>query len=150
MSQARPAKHDANGSGAGRFPLARFLLAGGTSAVVNILSRMALSLVMSYEAAIVVAYLCGMTMAYVLNRLFVFAPSGRAVHDEYLRFAIVNIFSLALVWTVSVGLALYLFPAIGFTWHAETIAHVVGVSTTAVSSYFGHRYFSFAAAPESL
>ena len=150
MNQARFAKSEPNGAGAERHRFARFLVVGGIAALVNILSRMALSLVMSYEAAIVVAYLCGMTMAYVLNRLFVFAPSGRAVHDEYLRFAIVNIFSLALVWTVSVGLALYLFPAIGFTWHAETIAHVVGVSTTAVSSYFGHRYFSFAAAPESL
>ena len=67
-----------------------FFLVGGVAALVNILSRIALNLSMPYEMAIVVAYVCGMTTAYVLNKLFVFAPSGRAVHDEYLRFAIVN------------------------------------------------------------
>ena len=131
-----------------RNQFARFLLVGGIAAAVNILSRIALNLAMSYEAAIVVAYLCGMTTAYALNRLFVFAPSGRAVHDEYLRFTIVNLVALVQVWIVSVGLALFIFPLIGFTWHAETIAHIVGVIIPTFTSYLGHRYFSFAAAPQ--
>lgn len=42
------------------------------------------------------------------------------------------------------GLAFFLFPAIGFTWHAKTIAHIAGVSVPAITSYFGHRHFSFA------
>src|SRR4030095_7178273 len=65
-----------------------FVLAGGTAAVVNILSRIALNWVMPYEAAIVAAYLCGMTTAYLLNRHFVFAASGLAVASEDLRFAL--------------------------------------------------------------
>jgi len=146
LNQARPAKSEPNGAGAERHRFARFLVVGGIAALVNILSRIGFNLVMSYEAAIVFAYLCGMTTAYGLNRLFVFSPSGRAVYDEYLRFTIVNLVALTLVWTVSVGLAFYLFPAIGFTWHAETVAHIVGVTVPAVTSYFGHRYFSFAAA----
>ena len=51
------------------------------------------------------AYLVGMTIAYLLNRLFVFERSGRAVADEYVRFGIVNLVALAQVWIVSVGLA---------------------------------------------
>lgn len=125
----------------------RFLLVGGVSAVVNILSRIALNLAMSFQAAVLVAYLIGMTTAYVLNKLFVFGPSGRAVHEEYFRFTLVNLLSVAQVWIVSVGLAFHVFPAIGFTWHAETIAHTIGVAVPAVTSYFLHRYFSFAAAP---
>jgi putative flippase GtrA len=124
----------------------RFVLVGGIAALVNILSRIAFSFAMSYGAAIVVAYLCGMTTAYALSKLFVFAPSGRAVHDEYVRFAIVNLVALAQVWIVSVGLAFYVFPLIGFSWHVETVAHAVGVAVPAVTSYFGHRHFSFAAA----
>jgi len=123
---------------------ARFLVVGGLAAVVNILSRIVLNLVMSYEVAIIFAYLCGMTTAYLLNRFFVFTPSGRAVHDEYLRFTLVNLIAVAQVWIVSVGLALYIFPMIGVTWHAETIAHIIGVAIPTVTSYFGHRYFSFA------
>ncbi len=75
-SQPSPRRH--------RFLL--FLAAGGVAAIVNIVSRILLNYVMPYEVAIVVAYLCGMTTAYVLNRLFVFDASGRSIHGEYLRF----------------------------------------------------------------
>jgi putative flippase GtrA len=122
-----------------------FVLAGGTAALVNILSRIALNWVMPYEVAIIVAYLCGMTTAYLLNRYFVFAASGRGVASEYTRFALVNLAAVAQVWIVSVGLARLAFPAIGFTWHAETVAHVIGVAIPVFTSYLGHKHFSFAA-----
>ena len=122
-----------------------FVLAGGTAAIVNILSRIALNWLMPYEVAIIVAYLCGMTTAYLLNRYFVFAASGRGVASEYTRFALVNLAAVAQVWIVSVGLARLAFPAIGFTWHAETVAHVIGVAIPVFTSYLGHKHFSFAA-----
>ena len=124
-----------------RFAL--FVAAGGFAALVNIGSRIVLSLVMRYETAIVLAYLCGMTTAYALNRLFVFERSGRSVTDEYLRFAIVNAVALAQVWVVSVGLARFVFPALGFAWHADTVAHVIGVAVPVFTSYLGHKHFSF-------
>jgi len=126
-----------------RFAL--FLVAGGTAALVNILSRIAFNWLMPYEVAIVVAYLCGMTTAYLLNKRFVFASSGRGVASEYTRFALVNLAAVAQVWVVSVGLARLVFPAIGFAWHAETIAHVIGVTIPVFTSYMGHKHFSFAA-----
>jgi putative flippase GtrA len=52
--------------------------------------------------------------------------------------------ALVQVWVVSVGLARLVFPAVGFTWHADDIAHLIGVTIPAVTSYFGHRHFSFA------
>jgi putative flippase GtrA len=142
MTAGSAPAHVSRGS---RAQFVRFLAVGVVAALVNILSRIALNYVMSYEVAIVVAYVCGMTTAYVLNKLFVFSPSGRAVHDEYIRFTIINLFALAQVWIVSVGLAFYVFPSIGFDWHAETVAHIIGVMVPAVTSYFGHRHFSFAA-----
>ena len=126
-----------------RFAL--FVVAGGIAALVNIASRIALNLVMPYEVAIVVAYVCGMTTAYALNKLFVFERSGRAVTDEYVRFTLVNLVAVAQVWLVSVGLARLLFPAVGITWHAETVAHVIGVIVPVFTSYLGHKHFSFAA-----
>ena len=126
-----------------RFAL--FLFAGGTAALVNILSRIAFNWLMPYEVAIVVAYLCGMTMAYLLNKRFVFTSSGRGVASEYMRFALVNLAAVAQVWIVSVGLARMVFPAISFIWHAETVAHVIGVTIPVFTSYMGHKHFSFAA-----
>jgi putative flippase GtrA len=122
-----------------------FVMAGGLAAAINIASRIVLNLAMPYEVAIVFAYLCGMTAAYVLNRLWVFGASGRAVSHEYLRFALVNAVAVAQVWLVSVGLARFIFPWIAFVWHAETVAHVIGVAVPIVTSYLGHKHFTFAA-----
>lgn len=123
----------------------RFLAAGGAAALVNVASRVVYQFATSYEVAIVLAYLTGMTTAYLLNRAFVFAPSGRGVREEYARFALVNVVALAQVWVVSVGLARLVFPALGMTWHADTLAHVIGVLVPAVTSYFGHKHLTFAA-----
>jgi putative flippase GtrA len=98
---------------------------------------------MSYEAAIPVAYLIGMGVAYVLNRALVFAPSGRAISDEWVRFSIVNLIAAGQVWIVSVGLARVVFPAIGFGFHTETTAHVIGVLSPVFTSYIGHKHITF-------
>jgi 4-hydroxybenzoate polyprenyltransferase/putative flippase GtrA len=127
-----------------RGDFARFILAGGIAAVVNWLSRFAFSQFMSLSAAVGAAYLVGMSTAFVLTRSFVFERSGRDIHHEYLRFALVNVVALAQVWLVTVGLAEYVFPALGLNWHAEALAHGIGVLVPAVTSYFGHRHFTFA------
>jgi putative flippase GtrA len=122
----------------------RFLLTGGVAAGVNVMARWLLSHAVVYELAVALAYLVGMATAYCLSRTFVFECSGRSVADEAARFALVNVVALAQVWVVSVGLARLVFPAVGFVWHAEDVAHLIGVAIPAVTSYFGHRHFSFA------
>ena len=120
-----------------------FLITGGLSAAVNLGSRLALSLALPYEVAVALAYLIGMVTAFALFRSFVFQPGGSVV-SEFRRFAIVNAFAFCLVWITSIGLARLVFPALAFTWHAETIAHVIGVMTPVASSYYGHKKYSFA------
>ena len=120
-----------------------FLLVGGFAAFVNWLSRFFFSDFMSFSAAIVLAYLVGMTTAFVLSRLVVFEKSGRSAQSDFLRFAIVNVFAVIQVWLISVALARWLMPWAGFTSHAEEIAHAVGVAAPIVTSYLGHRHFTF-------
>ena len=121
----------------------RFLIAGGLAAAVNIGSRMLFNLAMPFEWAVVLAYLTGMATAYGLMRIFVFDGSGRSAQSEFIRFAIVNIVGIGLVVFISITLSGYVFPAINFTWHAKFISHVLAVATPALTSYFGHKYFSF-------
>lgn len=123
---------------------ARFLLTGGVAAGVNVVSRFFLSMVMDYRWAVIAAYLCGMTTAWILSRVFVFEGTGRSRTAEYVRFGLVNIAAAAQVWIVSVGLAEYAFPAVGFAWHPEDVAHVIGVIIPVFTSYLGHKHFSFA------
>jgi putative flippase GtrA len=125
---------------------ALFLVAGGIAAAMNWLSRFAYSRFMGLTAAVAAAYLTGMVTAYVLNRQFVFDRSGRRMHDEAGRFVLVNLFALLQVWAVTLGLVRYVFPAIGWQWHNEALAHAIGVASPLAASYFGHRYFTFARA----
>ena len=121
----------------------RFLLTGAFAALVNLASRYVLTPILGFGASVLVAYVIGMITAYVLFRLLVFGGSDRSIVSEVYRFAIVNIVALGLVWTVSVGLARVLFPAVGYSWHAEDIAHLVGVCIPAISSYIGHAKYTF-------
>lgn len=123
-----------------RFAL--FLLTGGLSASVNLGSRLVLSLFLPYEVSVAVAYLIGMGTAFLLFRRFVF-ERGRFWLTELKRFALVNVFAFCLVWVTSVVLARVAFPALGFTWHAETVAHLIGVMMPVASSYYGHKKYSF-------
>ncbi len=121
----------------------RFLAAGGASAVLNMVSRWMLGHVVSYELSVALAYVVGIVSAFALMRLFVFEPARGAAHAQFTRFVMVNVLGFAVVWVVSVGLARGVFPSVGYRWHADTIAHAIGIASSALTSYHGHRFFSF-------
>ena len=121
----------------------QFLIVGGFSAGVNFISRIGFSELVSYRYAIVLAYLIGMLTAFILSKHYVFEKSGRAFKDEFRDFAIINIFAIIQVWLISVGLAEYLFPYISFNFYPEEIAHLIGLGIPAITSYLGHKHFSF-------
>lgn len=120
-----------------------FLLTGGVAALVNVVSRFLLNPLLGFVPAVIVAYVIGMLVAYVLFRAVVFGKSGRSVANETTRFVIVNIVALTVVTAVSWMLARIVFPAVGFTRHAEDIAHVIGVCVPAITSYIGHSRYTF-------
>lgn len=121
----------------------RFLLTGGMAAAVNIGSRYIFNCFVPFGWSIILAYFLGMLTAYILARLFVFSPTERGVVSELWRFVLVNLVSLSIVWGTTMGLAFIIFPALHFTWHAEDVAHFIGVLSPAVPSFIGHKYFSF-------
>jgi len=122
-----------------------FLMVGGFAAAVNVVSRYVLNIALSYQVSIVIAYIIAMITAYVLNRLLVFKVDG-SVKGQLFRFTIVNIVALFFVWGTSMLFARIIFPGIGMTWYPDDIAHMIGVAVPAVSSYLGHKYFTFRAA----
>lgn len=120
-----------------------FLLTGGIAALVNVGSRAGLSLFVSYQSAVLLAYLFGMITAYALSRWFVFDASGKPVSEELAKFALVNVIAAAQVWSVSMVLNYYLLPAINWSFERELVAHLIGVVSPVATSYFGHKHFSF-------
>jgi len=120
-----------------------FLLTGGLAATVNFASRILFNQWMGYSAAIVLAYLVGMATAFVLARQFVFKDGRQALHHSALYFVLVNAVAVLQTWAVSMGLALYVLPALGVTHFAAEIAHAVGVVVPVFTSYLGHKHLSF-------
>lgn len=130
-------------AGGGHRQLATFVLTGGIAALANLIARWLFSHAMTYAAAVALAYLIGMTVAFLLARAFVFTDHRAHWHHEYARFALVNVVSLLVVLGVSLGMLDIVLPAIGWPWHAAEIAHLAGVASPILLSFYAHKHFSF-------
>ena len=121
----------------------QFLIVGGFAALVNFVSRIIINEWVNYRIAVFLAYLVGMLTAFILSKIYVFEKSGRHHWHELRDFTLVNLLAVVQVWLISVGLAEYLFPAVGYTFYAPEVAHLIGLAIPAVTSYLGHKYYSF-------
>ena len=121
----------------------RFVAVSLVAAALNIGSRIGFSLLVPYTVAIVLAFMVGLSTAFVLNRMLVFVDHDNAFHQQAFWFTAVNVAALAQTLAISLLLVKWLFPILGMNWHAPTIAHVIGVGVPAITSYLGHRYLSF-------
>lgn len=125
----------------------QFLIVGGFAALVNFVARIIINEWVGYRIAVVLAYLVGMLTAFILSKIYVFEKSGRHHWHELRDFTLVNLLAVIQVWLISVGLAEYLFPAAGYTFYAPEVAHLIGLAIPAVTSYLGHKYYSFRKSP---
>jgi putative flippase GtrA len=121
----------------------RFLMAGGIAAAANYGSRFLFSLWLGYGTAIVLAYLVGMVVAFVLMRQHVFDAKKSALGPQIMKFVGVNVLAVLQTLAISLVLARWVFPKLGIVEYAEAVAHLVGVLVPVVTSYFGHRMLTF-------
>jgi putative flippase GtrA len=122
---------------------ARFFFVGVAAAAVNIFSRVLISYVVRFEYAVALAFPIALTFAFVMSRFFVFEASKRPVWEQYLRFWLVNLVALIQVWLISIGLTYWFFPAIGWTFYPELLAHTIAVCSPVLTSYYAHKAFTF-------
>jgi len=120
-----------------------FLVAGGIAAAANIVSRIIFSRYVWLEVAVVLAYLVGMVVAFVLMRSRVFPPSDKPVARQIVVFSVVNLLAIVQTLVVTLLLARWFLPSLGITLFVEEIAHVVGVCVPIFTSFLGHKYYSF-------
>jgi len=121
----------------------KFLVAGGIAAAANVLSRILFSRFMGLEAAVILAYCVGMLVAFVLMRSQVFPRSGSRLSHQVAKFVAVNLAAVLQTLVITLLLARWALPALGVRHFVEEIAHIVGVCVPVVTSYFGHKHFSF-------
>jgi putative flippase GtrA len=119
-----------------------FIVAGGTAATFNFISRIILSMYISYSISIIIAYVIGMVIAFSLNRLFVFNTDNRVVRQVVL-FTVVNLVGITQTYFISIYLANHLFHHMNLNCYPEEVAHFIGISIPTFTSYIGHKFLTF-------
>ena len=121
----------------------RFLIVGGIALVLHWLSRFAFNWFMGYGWAIVMAYLIGIGVAFLLNRLFVFPYSDQSLRHEVLWFFLVNTAAFPLVWSVAYVLG----DRVLTNWMPQQSAFAVGHGVAIVLPTFAnfalHKLITF-------
>lgn len=120
-----------------------FILSGGVAAGLNFGSRFLFSWVLPFEIAVVAAFFVGLLSGFLLMRFFVFSGAGKPVIPQIKKYVLVNLFALVQTFLISLVLARWIFPSIGILSHAEALGHLIGVLLPVLTSYFGHKYFTF-------
>jgi putative flippase GtrA len=82
-------------------------------------------------------------MAFILNKIFVFDSKRGNTGKQLFGFVAVSLLGLAQTLLLSLVFRNYAFPAIGFNFYPDAVAHFIGLGTTAFTSFLGHKYFSF-------
>jgi putative flippase GtrA len=126
-----------------RLQFVKFVIAAGMSVPVNLASRVFFSMFVAFELAIILSQICGMAVAYLLIKRFVFKNSGRKIQSELFRFTLVNLISLAQVWLVAVGLLKFVLPKFDMISHPELVSHFIGLMSSAPTAFIGHKTLSF-------
>ncbi len=128
-----------------RGPQGRFLVAGTVASLVNWLVRFPFELAMPFAAAVLAAMVIGMTCGFILYDLWVFPGSTRPLFWKIRDFVAVNFISQSIMFVVSVGVRELLLLIDWATSIAGAAAHLIGIATGAIFSYFGHRSVTFGA-----
>lgn len=122
----------------------QFLIVGAFAAAVNFTSRIILNYWFSFNTSIVIAYFVGMAVAFLLFRRNVFLPpKNHSLIKEIIHFVIVNCAAVLQTLLVSNILLLWLLPAIHWPFFIDETAHLIGISVPVITSFLGHKYFTF-------
>ncbi len=120
-----------------------FIITGGTSAVINILSRIILSDFFRFEIAILISYGIGMIIAFNLANKFVFLNSKKSIKKSFPAFALVNLISVIQTFFVSIFIKNWLIIFFDNLSLVELIAHSCGLGVLVFTSFYGHKYITF-------
>lgn len=125
------------------FQFIKFLIAGAIGAAANVGSRFIFSEFFRFEIAIVLAYFVGMSIAFIIMKIFVFNIQSNINITYIIKFSVVNCLAIAQTYLISIFFAYWLLPYLGVIDSTELYGHIVGVLFPVLTSYIGHKYFTF-------
>jgi putative flippase GtrA len=121
----------------------RFLAVGGVALLCHWLARFAFNSFVSYGWAIVLAYLVGILVAFVLNKIYVFPFSGRSLNFEVFFFFLVNIAAFPFVWIVAYALGEWVLADRMPRELALALAHGFAITLPVFVNFALHKFVTF-------
>jgi len=121
----------------------RFLFAGGLAALVNFLSRIIFNLWFDFSVSVYLAYITGMATAFFLKKQFVFAKGRQPLSHSIGFFILVNLVAFLQTLAVTMAFLHYVLPYFGIVKMTHEISHAVGILAPVITSYIGHKRWSF-------
>ena len=122
----------------------KFLVAGGLAALANFVSRIVVQPLVGFNVALVIAFFVGLSVAFVLNRAFVFPASGKPLRQEMSWFLIFNLIAFPIIVGGAVLLRDYVFGHVLPADLAEAAAHGVAIMIPVVFNFAAHQLVTFA------
>lgn len=119
-----------------------FIGVGVTAALANWCTRYILSYELDYSLAVVLAYLLGISVAFLLNRRFVFPGSPRPMAAQAREFLLVNIAFLPVVWLAALAMR-HIFIQAGLESIADGLAHAISLAVPALATFLIYKFFTF-------
>jgi putative flippase GtrA len=121
----------------------RFLLVGGVALVLHWLSRFVFNWYVNFAWAIVIAYLVGILVAFVLNKIFVFPYSERSLKFELFFFVFFNIVAFPFVWVTAYVLGEWMLVR----WMPQQVAfalgHAIAITLPVFVNFALHKFITF-------
>jgi putative flippase GtrA len=84
-----------------------------------------------------------MSVAFILNKIFVFPKSSKAYHKQARDFIIINLCFWPIVWAASIEIKILLEYLGVITVYAENIAHLAALSLPICASFFIYKFYAF-------
>jgi putative flippase GtrA len=121
----------------------RFLLAGGTAAAANFLSRFLFSQFVPYVPAITLAFVVGLLTGFTLMRAYVFLGGAGKPARQASYFLVVNVAALAVTIAVSIVVARTASLVVPDGRFDEAVGHLAGVVAPVLLSFYAHKNLTF-------
>jgi putative flippase GtrA len=122
----------------------RFVLTGLVATLGNIVAVWTARRLVSFEAALLAGIVAGLTISFLLSKLFAFgSPSWKRAGGELARFVTVYAASCGIYWAIAVTITWSAVRSGAATRPAEMGGLLVGAATMALTNYFGHRFFTY-------
>ncbi len=125
---------------------AKFLLVGGTAALVNFFSRFCFQIFFSYVFSIACAFILGSIISFILNKNFTFKAHDEKTRIQMFKFTIIAIGSIFLAsFLAGIIMFFYNFFTIAYVSQPtmETLTHIFTIGVNTIYNFLAMKYFSF-------